>query len=120
MWVLALRSRQRLPIWLVSPGAQKTSMFSAGRGARGAGRGREGGAVHLPSPIIQSLTLGKQDAENEGPQDCDDHESQDQEKGSLSPASRVLWGNTDRRLSSPLDPWAPRTEPQSLGFLLGN
>lgn len=89
-------------------------------GARGAGRGREGGAVHLPSPIIQSLTLGKQDAENEGPQDCDDHESQDQEKGSLSPASRVLWGNTDRLLSSPLDPWAPRTEPQSLGFLLGN
>lgn len=68
-------------------------------------------AVHTPSPIIQSLTLGKQDAENEGPQDCDDHESQDQEEGSLSPASREPWDNTNRLLSSSLDPWAPRTAP---------
>ena len=78
------------------------------------------GAVHTPSPIVQSLTLGKQDAENEGPQDCDDHESEEQEKGSPSPASQVPWDNTDGLLSSSLDPWAPRTEPQSLGFLPGN
>ena len=70
-----------------------------------------GMAVHTSSPTIQSLTLGKQDAENEGPQDCDDHESQDQEEGSLSPASRVPWDNTNGLLSSSLDPWARRTAP---------
>ena len=98
-WALALRPRQRSRIWLVCPGAQKTSMFPRGM------------AVHTSSPTIQSLTLGKQDAENEGPQDCDDHESQDQEEGSLSPASRVPWDNTNGLLSSSLDPWARRTAP---------
>lgn len=67
---------------------------------------RDGEKVYVPggldttSPVIQSLTLGKQDAQNEGPQDCDHQESQGQEEGSLSPASPVPWDNTDGLLSS--------------------
>lgn len=61
MWVLALRSRQRLPIWLVSPGAQKTSMFSAGRAARGARRGRGGGGAFAIShhPVTHPWKTGR-------------------------------------------------------------
>lgn len=72
----------------------------------------------------RSLTLGMEDAQNEGPQNCGDHESQGQEEKSPSPASAVPLNNNG--LLGPsctrtiLDPWARRAEPWTLKFLPGN